>query len=181
MAIVTSVFEDVMATMAREQQTAKRRVQAECEVFRIAMAQAKIHSIHVAFDGSGDSGQIEDVSAYGQGVDEYLPDEGWAKLPLPITTNIPFLVHDENGKVIERIENRKTTEFKTAVENFTYSALEVTGVDWYNNDGGHGTLVMTLQDDGGRLELQLDVSTREVISNQAFYGDPSSHGDEPSR
>lgn len=89
-----------------------------------ALVQVGITSVLVEFDGYGDSGQIENISAHaGQDVAVNLPN-----------LNI----------VIARVEYgsheivRQTMLVKDAVEHLAYGFLEQTHSGWENNAGAYG-------------------------------------------
>lgn len=69
-----------------------------------------INEVTVDFDGSGDSGEIED----------------------PTATN-------KKGEEIEFTDEERNTLIE-----FFDQYLEATGYDWYNNDGGYGTMTLNL-------------------------------------
>lgn len=80
--------------------------------------------IEVYFDGYGDSGSIETVSA-----------------------------EDVNGEPIAL-----TNEEQQAIEELCTCSLSAEGIDWYNDDGGYGTMTVPLADEPPRADF--DVSVR---------------------
>jgi hypothetical protein len=160
---------EVMKTLETEQGIAKAKAAATKLLIRDAMKEAGVSLIEVTFDGSGDSGQVEDVVAQ-TGVGVQAPDS-WEKATVYAPHTSWERVEGEEGRPAMRQVEHLTTPLREAVEDFTYTALEGLGVDWYNNDGGFGTLTLTLVD--GELELELDVSTRFAESNNVFFGDPT--------
>lgn len=69
------------------------------------------------FAGSGDSGQIDEVSA----VKSYDPEDGSIGAP---------------------VEAALIETDREAAREIAYAALEKQGVDWYNNDGGQGEVAI---------------------------------------
>lgn len=101
----------------------------------------KIDSIEVTFDGSGDSGSIEDIQISSNGIpinDEKHHLEVWVK-PSPH-------FDQEQRKWVQPPPALEVRSLRTFVENHVYEALEATGVDWCNNDGGYGTWEWNPQD-----------------------------------
>ncbi len=103
-----------------------------------ALATAGITCIVITFDGCGDSGQMEEVNAYGlDGQLEALP-----------TQTVPFL---EVG--FEAIEPTKTMiSVRETLESLAYELLDQTHDGWENDDGAYGefkfdvpTQVITLE------------------------------------
>ncbi len=112
-------------------------------------------SVTVEFDGYGDSGSIAaihyDVDAFDDSAiqievrdveSNFQPGQGWVRTQIDKQTTL----HD-------------------AIEAVTYDYLTETGVDWYNNDGGFGELIINV-DDGS---VSLEVSTR-FTESQLTYG-----------
>lgn len=103
-----------------------------------ALVQVGIKSVLVEFDGYGDSGQIENISAHaGQDVAVNLPN-----------LNI----------VIARVEYgsheivRRTMSVKDAIEHLAYGFLEQTHGGWENNAGAYG-------------DFHFDVADRTITLN----------------
>jgi hypothetical protein len=106
------------------------------------LAEAKITEVRVAFDGEGDSGQIETITAF-------LDNE---RVNLP-TTTIPF-------RQVPRTGTRPVTVLELpseAIEALCYDYLEDSHGGWENNDGAFG-------------EFRLCVSRRtiELLFNARF-------------
>ena len=90
------------------------------------MAQLGILSVNVEFSGAGDSGEIESIDLNYMAFSNESKAEDFQKN------------HDEVAVVPEEVEERLTE----LVGNLSDSILEGSEVpDWYNNEGGHGTLV----------------------------------------
>lgn len=98
--------------------------------------------IYIDFDGSGDSGSIDSVSIQ--------PDN----MDFPVIYDMESSTY-KDGKWVVTSEPKKQPVC-AALEHICYDMLEQTGIDWYNNDGGFGELVIDL--DTGSIKLE--VSTR---------------------
>lgn len=113
-----------------------------------------ITKIEVDFDGSGDSGSIDDVSVY-QGT-TIFPNE------------TKLLSWEAGGRAYDSVKKEWVydtptfveMELKELLEQIVYSSLEKSGVDWYNNDGGFGAWVWTPSDG-----LAFDVHVRFTESS----------------
>ena len=112
-----------------------------------------IKEVVVSFDGSGDSGQIEEVS-FGS-MDQ--PDAFVEWLEIDSTW--------VEGSWVEKTEV-KSIDIHSALESFCYEALEEAGIDWYNNDGGYGELRINLDP----IEVHLEVSTRYTQTETSSFG-----------
>ncbi len=110
------------------------------------LRQHGIETVTVSFNGYSDSGSIEDIS--------YTPCENPDALKaLPIQ-------HISTSSCFEDGQWRRTTTPEQSTLNevmdaLTNDYLEETGVDWYNNDGGYGELVIDVQDGTVSLEVQV--------------------------
>lgn len=89
-----------------------------------ALAEAGIHKVTVEYDGSGDSGQIEDVAAWNAG-NERMPFPSNPKIQL-VSENPDYLLPEQS--------------FEEAVEHLCWDYLEIY-YGWENNDGAFGTFV----------------------------------------
>ena len=89
-----------------------------------ALAEAGIHRVTVEYDGSGDSGQIEDVAAWNAANE---------RIPFPTDRKIQLVSENPDHSLPEQ-------NFEEAVEHLCWDYLEIyTG--WENNDGAFGTFV----------------------------------------
>lgn len=88
-----------------------------------ALAAAGVTLVVVAFDGYGDSGQIESIEA--------KSDDGIVAMPEG-EIEIASAVWDQ----IE--SDRSTVSIADAIERLTYDLLSDTHCDWENNDGAYG-------------------------------------------
>lgn len=117
-----------------------------------------IRCVDVTFDGSGDSGSIENISFDGP-----LSQEMFDALP------VQYLA---TGRIFDEGVWRSTVTptdgtMREAIDALTYDYLEETGVDWYNNAGGHGELEINVT--RGTVELQ--VSVRYSESHLEYSGE----------
>lgn len=105
----------------------------------------------VNFAGSGDSGSIHDI---------YV-DIGLSLQEHEIEFVEPRDVYMDGS--YKKRYTRKSTSLYDALKTFTYDQLEGTGLDWYNNDGGQGTLEIDLSADPPaiRLDVEINIVTTE--------------------
>lgn len=113
----------------------------------------RVECVCVEFDGSCDSGYVEnvdfrsghDVDLSGVVIEHTTTQQSW-----------------ENGGWITRSEARQEP-IKDVIKSLTDDYLDETGVDWYNDDGGFGELLIHVE--AGTVELEINVryteSTRE--------------------
>lgn len=115
-----------------------------------------VSEVRVEFDGGGDSGSIQAVH---YDVDSF-DDSG---IYLEVAEVQSEFNQVERRWINTRIESQKT--LGKAIEELTYDYLSESDVDWYNNDGGFGELVIKV-DEG---TVSLEVSTRYTESSMEFY------------
>lgn len=122
---------------------------------------AGIARVRVEYSGSGDSGSINDVSCFDSS-DNELPIEHIAILWPNTHGGQEF--DAQTGRWLTKRHEDTETPLNSALEDVCNSALEVTGLDWYNNDGGQGHLEITFGPDGEpqiELEVGINVTTTE--------------------
>lgn len=113
------------------------------------LASAGITLVTVTFDGCGDSGQIEDVTAF--------RGDKQADLP-PGTVKVLFLSQDADKPVANYLSAGE------AIEDLAYDLLRQKHCGWENNEGGYGEFSFDVT--AGRIELDYN----ERISTSEHYG-----------
>ncbi len=99
-----------------------------------ALAAARITSVHVEFDGYGDSGQIEDITVKAGEEPAELPDER-IEIFDPVWGSADL--------------EKQTVTIGEAIETLAYAFLRQTHEGWENNDGAYG-------------DFTFDVATRTI-------------------
>jgi hypothetical protein len=104
-----------------------------------------IRYVVTEYSGSGDSGAIDTISFYNEHPDMYVNVED-DEYNIPTNAEEATLAPDEY------------TMLKNTIEDISYKILERGDVDdWYNNDGGSGTII-------------LDTNTGDyLIDNTTYY------------
>lgn len=86
------------------------------------------------------------------------------------TVNIEFAGSGDDGSIesiyidSSRVDD---TELESRLENWAYALLDATGVDWYNNAGGHGTISI----DVAERTYQFTINQYEEVSHLAAEGE----------
>ena len=112
-----------------------------------------VSRVSVWFDGSGDSGSIGEVNFDNQDFNAGNT----------VIEHMQSNRHFENGQWVEAEELTQSSVHE-AIDALTYDYLEQAGVDWYNDDGGYGDLVINV-DEG---TVFLDINVRHTESSNAF-------------
>ena len=115
-----------------------------------ALAAADITSVAIIFDGCGDSGQIDSVTAKAGAHDASLPDT-------PVELASTEFHSDE--------VTRKTMSLADAIEAFCYDVLESKHGGWENNEGAFGEFVF----DVSAQTVAFDFNYRIERSESHFY------------
>ena len=110
------------------------------------LRQHGIEAVTVSFNGEGDSGSIDDIS--------YAPREHGDEIKSVPVEHFGTSTFFDEGQWRRQAGLRQST-LNEALDELTYDYLEETGVDWYNNDGGYGELVIDVQ--AGTVSLNVQV------------------------
>ena len=138
---------DFMSEYAKHQAARAKANALNKTVLFDALSAAGITTVHAEFDGSGDSGQINDVTA--------RAGDQAAEFPC-----VAILLHDTQwGK--QELATKKVN-LREAVEDLCYGCLEQTHPGWENNDGARG-------------EFTFDVAQRCITLNFTGYYTESWH------
>jgi hypothetical protein len=140
-------MDDIMAQIKADQLKKADRVKYHANLLFDTLAQTKVSSIEVSFEGCGDSGQIESVDytdANGKGIDEaYLN-----KTIVKGSEKTSYHQWDEKKKKLVLTEAREGN-IKEIIEEVCYDKLGASHGGWELNEGSYGT-------------FNFDVSTRKV-------------------
>lgn len=103
-----------------------------------ALKAAAIATANVQFNGSGDSGQIEEVTACADGTTVALPQ---------VETEMRHC--EWGGKAISR-----KMSLRDAIEELCFDYLSQEHGGWENNDGGQGQFTFRVEDSSIDLEFE---------------------------
>lgn len=137
-----------------------------------------VTGVTVEFYGGGDSGQIEHIELFvgeeditSKTLTYYTVEDGdtVAREPEIVFPDIPDYVCSKRYNLEARAYiptcTYTTRTVLVAIEEHVYAALEKCGVDWYNNDGGHGTYKFHRLE--GAWEADFEVYVNEITSRLA--------------
>ena len=140
-------MDDIMAQIKADQLKKADRVKYHANLLFDTLAQTKVSSIEVSFEGCGDSGQIEAVDytdANGKGIDEaYLN-----KTIVKGSEKTSYHKWDEKTKKLVKTEATEGN-VREIIEEICYDKLGASHGGWEINEGSYGT-------------FYFDVSTRKV-------------------
>ena len=116
-------------------------LEARLALLRAIVKDRGITSIYVDFSGSGDSGSMDRVC---------------------------FDVAEGKNKVcFEDLD----TDLVSWIEKVANQAVEATGVDWYNDEGGNGKVVFNPTDGSVEVEINQAVTTYDTSNHEYNISD----------
>jgi hypothetical protein len=124
-------------------------------------AQLKILNVkefRINFEGAGDDGQIDEIEFYNTNNETFN---------IPIDT-ISWVYTDYGQETKET----KVTLHK-ATEDLGYSMLDEAGHDWYNNDGGYGSISVLIEGQDGKPYVDMEINIRYTNEDHYEYGNDS--------
>jgi len=140
-------MDDIMAQIKADQLKKADKVKYHSNLLFDTLAQTKVSSIEVAFEGCGDSGQIESVDytdSKGKGIDEAYLD----KIIVKGSATTAYMQYDEKTKLF--VDGKgKEGNVREIIEEICYDKLGASHGGWELNEGSYGT-------------FYFDVSTRKV-------------------
>lgn len=122
------------------------------------LREQRIEKVYASFSGYGDSGQIDEVSFRRAGERVRLPG-------VTVNSRVGEYAHDHQTGEWRQEGLARTADIDDAVRTLTDDYLEETGVDYYNDSGGHGELVIHV--DEGTVELEVNQTVEH--SECAFH------------
>ena len=117
-----------------------------------------VNTITVSFDGEHDEGAIGNIS-----YEPFSRAEAVSRVQVEYLGSSRYF---EDGRWISAV-TPKEASLNEVIEELTYDYLEETGVDWYNDNGGYGELVINVQEG----TVSLEVNVRYSHSTTEFHGE----------
>ncbi len=121
-------------------------------VFLTTLRTLGVSKLVVTFSGGGDSGDIESVDAYNTG----------QTAAIPLTAQIPWSSDEscfnEEYKTWTEVTKEGLMSIEEIAKELTFKALENEGLDWYNNDGGQGTLEIDFSTSPPTIQLDVGIN-----------------------
>lgn len=119
----------------------------------VRLRAAGVGEVRVSFDGGGDSGSIQSVD-----FDVQIDDESGIVVEVLVNAR-----HFDDGTwvVMQETERKSLSD---AIEVIADDYLEETDIDWYNDDGGYGEMVI----DVAEGTVSMEINTRYTETTCAF-------------
>ena len=137
---------DFLETYSRHLEAVAKADELNKAIVFDALAAAGLTRVTVEFDGIGDSGQIDEITAYAGEVSAELPTRS-------------LTLH----QAVQNKGDPRTTKvsLREAVETLCYDYLSQTHGGWQDNDGAYGTFEF----DVGERSIHLDFNERFTDTN----------------
>lgn len=141
------VLVEVLTSMRRRQIDIRSRLEVNRRHLHKALKRLGAASVVVSYSGSGDSGQIDEVSVY--------RDKEQIKSEKNVSILVASSKWTEADGWLERV-SAKRMAISAALEQFVYDWIESEHAGWENNDGASG-------------ECTITVASNEFILNHITY------------
>jgi hypothetical protein len=158
-------MDDIMAQIKADQLKKADKVKYHANLLFDTLAQTKVSSIEVSFEGCGDSGQIESVDysdANGKGIDEaYLN-----KTIVKGSAKTSYHQWDEKKKMLVETEAREGN-IREIVEEVCYDKLGSSHGGWEINEGSYGTFIFDVPT--RKVTLEYNERIEEVRTSEESF------------
>jgi hypothetical protein len=114
-----------------------------------------VKEVSISFQGGGDSGEIYSIDTYNMNNESIpIPDDmvSWTKR-----------VYGEQVKTQSNISIDKV------LDDIGYRVLDATGMDWYNNEGGQGTVHIYFDEELPRIEVNMEINVTNTEDHDFTY------------
>lgn len=158
-----SAFDSYQAEQNARQTLVKTAIEQNKITVLLSMIQHGIELIEIEFDGSGDSGSIQTID---------LKDKN--QQPLAIHECVAgdervFSSVEYDYKAKSYVAKTKNLTLYDWLYGFGYQILDHTEIDWYNNDGGFGSISLMLvpasEEHNETEQLQLTVTVNKRFTD----------------
>lgn len=136
------------------------------------MRRNNIAALSCCFDGSGDSGQVDDATYKMIGSNSFKRKPE-LDVTVPVRTTVTEYSQEE-GRYIKRTEMQET-KLLTAFENLVEQVLDETGVNWYNNEGGYGEMTLFAGTGTFEYEVRQRFTNSNLVASDTWELDEEEH------
>jgi hypothetical protein len=158
-------MDDIMAQIKADQLKKADKVKYHANLLFDTLAQTKVSSIEVSFEGCGDSGQIESVDytdANGKGIDEaYLN-----KTIVKGSATTAYMQYDEKTKQLVDGKSKEGT-IREIIEEICYDKLGASHGGWELNEGSYGTFFFDVA--ARKVTLEYNERIEEVRTSEESF------------
>jgi hypothetical protein len=112
----------------------------------------RVKAVEVAFSGGGDSGDINSIDAYDSDMKDVNLTKHYLDWPEESSRHDP----DTNAWIHE--VKVVTKSLDDILRDVTFDALAASGLDWYNNDGGQGSLIIDFNQSPPEIKIDVGIN-----------------------
>ena len=141
---------------------------------RLLMTLLKVmggHQVEVQFSGGGDSGSIDNVSLYDSSNNEVKLDGAEFEWETEISE------FNQETKVWDKKPEVKVMPVAEILKQICEDCLETTDLDWYNNEGGQGSLHIDLSKEPPAITLDVGINYTETDSHSFDFSEDGEEGE----
>jgi hypothetical protein len=156
---------DIMAKIKADQLKKKDKVKYHSNLLFDTLAQTKVSSIEVSFEGCGDSGQIEAVD-YTDANSKRIDEAYLNKIIVKGSEKTSYHQWDEKKKMLVKTEPREGN-VREIVEEICYDKLGASHGGWEINEGSYGTFLFDVA--GRKVTLEYNERIEEVRTSEESF------------
>jgi hypothetical protein len=141
-----------------------------------------VNRVVVEYNGSGDSGDIHGISAFGKSKKpkakaKAAQDEDHAPIKSTPASEVDIKnemievmveegVWDRASQKVNETAELKSIKLYDAVERLACATLERNGIDWYNNEGGFGNIIIDIKTGKIKTEHNARIESSEYEEHE---------------
>ena len=114
-----------------------------------------VKEVSISFQGGGDSGEIYSIDTYNMNNES-----------IPIPDDMVSWTKQVYG---EQVKTQSNISIDKVLDDIGYRVLDATGMDWYNNEGGQGTVHIYFDDELPRIEVNMEINITNTEDHDFTY------------
>jgi hypothetical protein len=111
--------------------------------------------VAISFQGGGDSGEIYSIDMYN------MNNEGM-EMPSDMVSWTKQVYGDQ-------VKTQSNISIDKALDDIGYRVLDATGMDWYNNEGGQGTMTINFEGELPVIEVGMEINVTHTEDHDFTY------------
>jgi hypothetical protein len=114
-----------------------------------------VKEVSISFQGGGDSGEIYSIDTYNMNNES-----------IPIPDDMVSWTKQVYG---EQVKTQSNISIDKVLDDIGYRVLDATGMDWYNNEGGQGTVHIYFDEELPRIEVNMEINVTNTEDHDFTY------------
>jgi hypothetical protein len=111
----------------------------------------------ISFQGGGDSGEIYSIDLY-----KGLMHNESIEMPTDMVSWTKQVYGDQ-------VKTQKDISIGDVLDDIGYRVLDATGMDWYNNEGGQGTVHIYFDEELPRIEVNMEINVTHTEDHDITF------------